>query len=245
MNLKAILIIAAIFILLMIKYWNFFLFVIGLQALKKEQYERAVKYIRTAARSGMKPKHKLTCGYVLLTRGLIEEADAILKPLLEIREKKFSHEEARIYYSLLQWQRGELDSAVEALEALKEEGYTTTILYTNLGFYLIEQGELQKAMKLNLEAHEYNDSSKGIMDNLGLSYMKLGEWEKAVPLYEKLMGDSPSFPEAYYHQALIFQHTGEKERALKALDDGLKLNFTQISTVQKSAFLTLKRDLEA
>lgn len=245
MSIQVILIITAIIILLLIKYWNFFLFILGLKALKKEQFHKAVKYIKTASRSGMKPKHKLTCGYVLLTRGLLEEADAILKPLLDIREKKFSHQDARVYYSLVQWQKGDLGSAIESLENLKKEGYVTTVLYTNLGFYLIEQNELQKALELNLEAHEYNDSSKGIMDNLGLCYIKLREWEKAVPLYEKLMDTSPAFPEAYYHQALIFKYLGEKESALKALEAGLLLSFTQISTVQKEAFQTLKEELEA
>ncbi|OQY32952.1 MAG: hypothetical protein B6241_09340 [Spirochaetaceae bacterium 4572_59] len=245
MNLHIILIIAAIVILLLIKYWNFFLFVMGLQALKKGQYEKAVKYIKTASQSGMKAKHKLTCGYVLLTRGLIEEADTILKPLLGTGEKRFSHKEARIYYSLLQWQKGELNSAVEALENLMKEGYITTILYTNLGFYLIEQGELQKALELNLEAHEYNDSSKGIMDNLGLNYIKLGEWEKAVPLYEKLMKTEPTFPEAYFHSAQVLSQQGKQKEALETLTKGLQQRFTCISTVQKDSFMALKQVLEA
>ena len=100
----------------------------------------------------MNPKHRLTCGYILLTRGYEEEADGILKPLLNLKAKKFSNEKAHIFYSLLQWKQGELDEAVESLENLKEGGYISTVLYTNLGFYLLEQGELDKALKLNLES---------------------------------------------------------------------------------------------
>ncbi len=244
MNTKAILIIAVLIALLLIKYWNFFLFVRGLQALKKEQYDKAVKLIKGAARSGMKPKNKLTCGYVLLTRGFEEDAEAVLKPLLGIREKKFSHEEAIIYYSLLQWSRGEVDQAVEALKNLKEEGYTTTILYTNLGFYLLEQGDLAGALELNLEAREYNDSSKGIMDNLGATYIRMGNWEKAIPLFDELMETNPAFPEAWYHYAQVLNHQSKKEEALAALAKGLEQKFTHISTVKREKLEKLKEEIQ-
>ena len=243
MNTKAILIIAAVIALLLIKYWNFFLFVMGLQALKKEQYDKAVKLIKKAVRSGMKPKHKLTCGYVLLTRGFEEDAEAVLKPLLDIRDKRFPHEEAIIYYSLLQWSRGEVDQAVEALMNLKEEGYTTTILYTNLGFYLLEQGDLAGALELNLEAREYNDSSKGIMDNLGATYIRMGNWEKAIPLFDELMEMNPAFPEAWYHYAQVLDYQEKTDEALNALKKGLNQDFNHICTVKREKLEELKNTI--
>jgi len=226
------------------RFRSFFFYLRGLRAFKKNRKDRTAVLLTKAASMGMKPKHRLTTGYILLSQGSIEEADRILTPLRGVREKGFNHQEAGIYCSLLLWKKGMIDEAVSELEELLAGGYKTTTLYTNLGFYLQEKGDLDRALELNLEAREYNEDSKGILDNLGAVRILREEWDLAAPLYEKLMTMSPTFPEAFYHAALVHRHRGEDEKALQQLKEGEQQTFTELSTVGREAFAALRAELE-
>ncbi len=129
--------------------------------------ESSVKKLERALAFPMRPQHRLTCAYLLLKEGRLEEADKIIAPLRTAVAKKYNPNLARVYYSLVLWKRGELDQAVESLEGLLEEGYRTGVLYGNLGYFLIEKGDYDRALEVNLAGIDYDSSSAVGRDNSG------------------------------------------------------------------------------
>jgi pentatricopeptide repeat protein len=195
--------------------------------------EKAVKMLKDAVEAGLSNKHQLTVGYLLLKEGYLEDAERIFTFLIHNPGAKFNAQHARSYNALIHWKSDRLDDAVEELEALLEENYRTSAFYSNLGFFLIEQGNIDRALEINLEAEVYDGESTVIQDNLGLCYIKLKNWDKAEKLYNKLMEKDPSFPDAWYNAALVAQQIKDKEKAVSYLNTALTKNFSYLSTLSR------------
>ncbi len=207
------------------------------------QKDRAIGAVERALKFPMGPQHRLTSAFLLLKEGHLDRAEAIIAPLRTVKTKKYNPNKARVYYSLVQWKRGELDRAVENLEGLLAEGYRTGTLYANLGYFLIEQGSYERALEVNREGLDYDSSYNVIKDNLGLTYIKLGEWDKALEIYEDLLTGVPSFPDAYYNKALIHIHRGETEEARDLLLKAETKNFSYLSTLSREQISSLREEL--
>lgn len=220
-------------IFLMVKYRGNIQMILALRTYSQKDEEKGVEQFRKALKAPMSPRSRLTCGFYLLRAGHVDDAEAVIAPLKSVRTKKFNPNRAVVQYSLIQWKRGELDEAIESLLQLLEEDYRTSILYMNLGFYLLEKGDLEKALEINLEAYEYDKLAPVIRDNLGLNYIKLEEWDKALELFEPLVEEKPSFPDVYVNRARIHIHFGEKKEARELLETALEKNFSNLSTVSK------------
>jgi len=170
--------------------------------------------------------------YILLKNGITEKADEILQNLLNKNPSGPDSPYIKSVFALVLWKKGKTGEAVKLLENVREN-YVTTSVYESLGYMLIEQGDLEKALKVNLEAYDYNSDDKVIMDNLGQTYYLLGEYEKANEIYEKLMNSSPTFPEAYYNYGLLLDKLGDREKAAEMMKKALSLKFTALSTVSR------------
>lgn len=177
-------------------------------------------------------KVKAMYGFVLLKNGQVSEAESVLKPLLNAKISSDEKIKVKSYWALLLWKKGNLDEAISIYEDILNT-YKTTNIYSNLGYLLILQGDIDKAFKINLEAYEYNDSDNIISDNLGYTYYLKGEYEKAKAIYEKLIPKEPQFPEAYYDYALILLELNDKEKALNLFKKSLDYNISNLSILTK------------
>lgn len=228
--------IITIFIFLLVIYvtvknLGFIIMLRGMRIYSKGDKSRGVDRLRKALSFPLKPAHKLTCGFLILKEGNLDEADHILSSLMTSTHKKFNPHRARVYYSLVQWKRGMLDLAIDSLESLVADDYRTEVLYCNLGYFLIEKGDFQRALEVNLEALDYNGKSAVIRDNLALNYIKMEEWEKAEEISQVLVDEKPGFPEAYYHRALISLHRKDWVEASELLAIAENKNFNFLSTI--------------
>lgn len=215
-----------------IKNWGFLLMLRAMRTYSQGQKEKGVGQIQKALRFPLPAKHKLTCGYFLLKEGYLDDADRVISPLRTAVEKNYNPNQARVYYSLVLWKRGDLEGAVESLEGLLAEDYKTAVLYSNLGYLLIEKGDLDRALEVNRAGVDYDDSSAAVLDNLGLTHIKREEWDDALPLYdEKILPAIPGFPDAYVNRALIHMHVGEWREAKDLLIKGRGKNFNFLSTM--------------
>jgi len=170
--------------------------------------------------------------YIVLKKGDTEKADDILQNVLKNNPPSFDVPYINSIKALVLWKKGEIDEAVSLLEDVIKS-YVTTSVYESLGYMLIEQGDLEKALKVNLEAYEYNSEDKVIQDNLGQTYYLLGDYDKAKEIYEKLIKNIPTFPEAYYNYGLLLEKLGDKEKAADMMKKASGLNFSALSTVSK------------
>ena len=195
---------------------------------------KALDMLKESVEAGLAAKHQLTVGYLLLKEGYPEDAERIFTFLINTPQGKFNRNHARAYSALIHWKKGQLDDAISELESLLEDKYRTSALYCNLGFFLIEKGDMKRALEVNLEAYEYDELSPVIQDNLGLCYIKLKEWAKADSLYEKLIASDPGFPDAWYNAALVATHNGDKKKAESLLNSALEKKFSYLSTLNKA-----------
>lgn len=171
-------------------------------------------------------------GYYLLKSGRIEEAESVLNAFLASGPEGRGKLDAQMNLALVRWKQGRLQEAVAMLEEIHEQ-IKTTVLYGSLGYLYIEAGDLDRALRYNLEARDYNDSDPVILDNLCLTHIRRGEWEQAEEVCQSLMALSPKFPEAHYHHGLILLHKGDGQAALEKFEEALRYPIHALSTVSK------------
>jgi tetratricopeptide (TPR) repeat protein len=239
------LIIAVLIVYGVAKNFGFFLMFFAMQSYGKGNKEKGIKGLERSLDFPMGPSPKLTCAYLLLKEGHLERADKVISSLRSVTTKRFNPNEAKAHYALIYWKRGDLDRAVACLEELLADGYRTSVLYANLGCFLIEKGDLDRAWEVNQAGIEYDPPSMVIRDNLGLLHLKREEWERAAEIYDELLAEIPGFPDPYYNRALIHSHFEEWEEAKDLLIKAEGKSFTFLSTLQLEQVEELSRDVKS
>ena len=199
---------------------------------------KALAWFRRAHKTKtMTPQTEVTFGFLLLKNRDFDEGHAILQALvgrLTKDRRKAQLPLAQNYLALAKWRTGDLNGAISLLQDLVAGGYRTTNLYGALGYLLIEKGDLNEALRLNLEAAEFNGDDKVILDNLGTTRLLRGETPEARLVYDKLMDLAPRFPEAWYNYGRLLSREGKLEEARAAFHRALELPFNGLSTVTKA-----------
>ena len=191
---------------------------------KNVDYMTKIRYVFTELKLGDIKKAKEKISYIL--------AEKKLPPGMRY--------EAKAVFALILFKEGEIEDAKELMTEVYEN-YKNTNMYCTLGYLFNILEEPEAAVKFNLEAYEYNDSHNTILDNLGQAYYLNGENKKARETYEKLMDNSPSFPEAYYNYALVLLKDNEKELAKEMLERALGKPFNNLTTVTEDE---IKNEIE-
>ncbi len=171
-------------------------------------------------------------GFVLLKSGRLDEAEKVLQSAVEKSNDRDGKNLAKSNLALVIWKKGGLDDAISMLEGVVSE-YKTTAVYGSLGYMVIEKGDLDKALKINLEAYEYNDDNAIIQDNLAHLHHLRGEMDRAGEIFKKLMGKAPHFPEAYYDYAQYLEDEGKARKAAGMYRKALSCPFSFTSTITK------------
>lgn len=193
----------------------------------------AVKWFGRAFATGRaKPATVTSYAYLLLKSGRLAEAENILNNLISSRPGKDNEMYAKSNLALVLWKKDMLDEAIALMEEIIVD-YKSSTVYGSLGYFLILKGDLEKALKFNLEAYEYNDSNTVIQDNLGQVYHLTGQLEKSAEIYEKLMAKKPTFPEAYYNYGLVLLESGQPEKAAEMMEKALNYKLSFLSTIKK------------
>lgn len=182
-------------------------------------------------------KLRISYVYFLLLEGDVNKAEELVKLILKKQMSEKEKIDLSLNYSLVMWKKNDLDKAIDILKKAYTDG-KNTIIYQNLGYFLILKGDYDEALAFNLEALDYNSSNSGIIDNLAQTYYYLEEYDKAIELFEEVISKKPTFATPYYYYALTLIKKNNKEKALEVLKNGLDCKFTSLS-------ITQKKDLEA
>jgi len=187
--------------------------------------------------------------YLALKNGRTDEARSVLDQTLSSgrRGKALKPADRNLietYRALVLWKDGHLDAAVELLEALLASGYRTANLYGNLGFFLQEQGNLDRATEVCTEAVEWDPEGKVILDNLASLHLRKEEWDQAAAVYERLLALEPLFPEAWHGAGVAALMTGDAAAARQRWQKALSLPYSALSTVERSQVESALRSLD-
>ncbi len=178
-----------------------------------------------------------TYGYQLLRLGDFQRAKEVFDCIDESKINDQNELAVNMNLGLFYWLTGKKDEAIDLTEKTLEK-YKTTNLYINLGYFLVLDGQYERALEVCLEGYEFSPESRAILDNLGLTYIKLGELEKAEEIYNKLFkGEPPSFPECYYNFGLLKKMQGKTDEARELFEDALKQQFSPLIALKEADVL--------
>lgn len=190
-------------------------------------YEKAYKHKYSS------PNTKIMYAYLLLRQGYAQKAEKILKTVMKGKLSEKDKISAVLNLSIVYWKKGNLDEAISLLQKLYDEGYKTTVLYQNLGYYLILKGDYHNALKFNLEAYDYSSDDASLLDNLAMNYYYMGDYDKAIEIYDKFIPKNPSFVSAYYYYGKTLIKQKKYEQALESLKKALDCSFSFITAITK------------
>jgi tetratricopeptide (TPR) repeat protein len=190
---------------------------IGTRKYAKGNTEQAITWFKRAYATGRASvRTAVSYAYILLKHKDLQKSEEILQKLIKDNKNSPQLPYIKTIMALVLWKKGMLDEAASMQEEVIQI-YKTTSVYGSLGYLLILKGDLEKALKFNLEAYEYNSSDNIINDNLGQNYLLLGMYDKAMEIYEPLLAKAPTFPEPYYNYALVLDKMGNREKALETM----------------------------
>jgi tetratricopeptide (TPR) repeat protein len=197
----------------------------------KDDLETALVYYKKAYECKSCPeKHQVGYAYLLLRSGDLELAERILQELLKSSNNRENLVQIQCNLATLYWLLGKKEQGLASLEKVFVE-YKNTLVYGNLGYFKILNGDLDDALKFNLEAYSYNSDDRTIIDNLALNYYLLGQTDQAEEMFQKLMTKPPKYAEPYYYYALTLKRQGKAEEALEQMKAALMKKLSFISPI--------------
>ncbi len=209
----------------------------------KGQPEKALSCYKKAYDKKPNVNNTLNLGYLLLRSGDFSQAETILNSAFMLSKiTEDDKERVRMMQALLSWQRGDIEGAVKKYEELHQKG-ENTVIYANLGFLYILQGDMERAYEFNKQAYEYNDTNNVILDNIAECCYITGDIEGAYEYLKKAVESSNPIAENYYHFARVLNARGEYEQAGKyiALAEGMTIN--ALSGISSSHIEKLKKEI--
>lgn len=210
----------------------------------KGNYENAAKLFEKAVNSkNAGIDVYVQYGFVLLKSGRLAEAEKILSHALDKSRNNDEKNLAKSNLALAIWKKGDLDTAYTMLTEVISE-YKTTAAYGSIGYMAIEKGDLDEALKINLEAWEYNPENAIIQDNMAHLYHLRGDMEKAGEIFKKLVEKEPHFPEAYYDYGRYLEDMNKNDEAAEMYRKALSRTFSFNSTITREQVQQRLSDLE-
>ena len=211
----------------------------------KKKSDEAYEDYKRAYALGCREPYMLTAkGLIEMREGRFEEAKASFLEADKIKTIK-PEERARLRnnYAILLWKMGRLDDAIEQMHIIERAG-RTSFVYGTLGYLLIEKGDYDAALKLNLEGLDYDEEDSVVLDNLGQLYMRKGDKEKSLEYFHKAHEQKPSQVDTLYYLAKYAIEDGDKHQAREYLDKALSTNFPATCTVSRAAAQALRDSLD-
>ncbi len=202
----------------------------------RDKLDRAMRfYERGMAHDMTRPSYKLAYGVLLLKGGQFQKAkDIFSSVLIDPGYKDSVKNMAKLNLSLAYWKLGDIDTAIEMLRELHRKQRTARI-YGTLGYLLIEKGDLDEALKYNLEAVKYDDEDPVILDNLAQTYYMMGKIKEAKKYFEKAESLKNDQPSTLYYLGCIYEREGNLQAAKEKLEKALECNTNPLSTVSNEA----------
>lgn len=197
-------------------------------------YSKAMRLYPIALANGCKNHNiYLTYGMLKLNNKEYEEAKKLFEWVINNKPKDKFLSSAKSNLSIVYWKEGNLDKAIEIARGLLKD-FKTTNVYVNLGYYLMQKGDMEEALRINEEGLEFNSDSAGVLDNLGQIYMLKGEMEKAGDYFIKAAEKGGTIADICFDYGTYLERTGRIEEALEQYEKALKCEIKHINTITEN-----------
>lgn len=203
----------------------------------KGQIKKALPiYKKAGASSRVSPEMAIYCAYTLLKEKKTEDAEELFTIISKrkLNEKQKLSLETNI--ALLEWKKGNLDSACEKLASVWERERTAAA-GGSLGALLLikgkESGDYSEAQKICEEAYESFKYDKSVMCNMAELYFRLGRRDEAKEIFDELISMRPDTPAPFYNYALLLIKCEKYADAEDMLNRALRHRFTALTPITK------------
>ena len=205
---------------------------------KKGDYQKALKPAYKAYK--MKNSSIDTANifiYMLLKASKYEKSLEIINQNID---REMNEDQFIAFHSnkaLALWKMGNIEESIQIFEDITKD-FESTSIYVSYGTILTCSNDLNKALELNKKAYQYNQNSKGVKDNLAYTYYLIGDSDRARRMYDELLEEPVSFPEAYYNAALVSHSQGNYEEAIRLFKQALSKPFSGLTAVTQDEIQT-------
>lgn len=199
---------------------------------KGEKVEALVWFKKAYHSKPCSEKNQIGYGYLLLRSGDLVVAEQVFNQLLNTTKSRETRLQSHCNLATSLWLQGKKNEAVALLEEVYAD-YKNSLVYGNLGYFKLLQGEAKESLAFNLEAYEYNSDDITILDNVALNYYLLGQFEQANEMFEKLMRKSPKCAESYYFYGLTLKKLGKSEAAREQMNLALSKELAFVTTLTR------------
>lgn len=207
----------------------------------KGQTEAGFCLFEKALKSGVSNEYKSTIASIMIQYGNPKRGCEILEEVRKKAKEKHEVYVASVVLSMGYFADARVEDAIKILEEVQQKGYGDNNLFINLSNYYLYAGDLPKAKKQIIEAKKAEINVPGMMDNYGWYHILDGEWAKAKKIYDKMIDENPSFPDAYVHACQVAVHEKQWSKAVEYLDFALTKRFSFTSCFSKDYVEKLKK----
>ncbi len=216
----------------------------------KAKHDEAMTLYAEAYDAGVRESRIMMAYAVLLMRyNQCAKAKALLLECEKMKDLDAkARKQLRVDFAICQWKLGELDKAIENMEAAASSGKTASI-YGTLGYFYIEKakltGDFSRAIEFNQEALEYDEEDAAILDNMGQLYYFMGDSDKAYEYFSRAFNAKPSQVATLYYIAKINLERGNYEKAKAFIDRCVEGNFSALATITPEQAQALQAEIGA
>lgn len=182
-------------------------------------FDEALRLYEECMNEGLKDmKTILPYSVLLLRSGQYQKARELLVSVQKYPMADDQKRQLFVNYAVAVYKMGDLDKALEVLEAQDKKG-ESGLIYETLGYLLVEAGDFDKALEYNLKALEYDDEDPITLDNLGQTYFRLkGDKETARGYFDKALEQKPGQLDTLYFLAQYDIEAGNRAAAREKLE---------------------------
>lgn len=202
------------------------------QAHAKGDYAKAYALYESALRDGMnKPNLIDSYGVLLMSDGKFEESIEIFSRALKLQPTLSQRYTIRVHRAVANMKHGNIKTAKVALEDIHQK-QEMQIIYETLGYlYVITDDE--KARSFNEKAINMYPDNATILDNIGQYYISKKHPEIAKEFLLEAYELDTQKADVNYHLALVYEHEGDKRKALDFANQAGSCKINPLNDVQK------------
>jgi tetratricopeptide (TPR) repeat protein len=122
---------------------------------------------------------------------------------------------------------GQASRGLEYLKLAARVGYDDTLIHSETGIFLTDQGYFEEARQALERALIYNEDVSGVYNNWGYYYHRIGDPKSAVASFKKAVELKPASFGFYNNLGFAFYELGDRKAAELALKQSLAINEDQ------------------
>lgn len=138
-------------------------------------------------------------------------------------------------------ENGALEKALDIYEKILNLGFSSPLLYYNIGLVLQERGNFEEAISFYHQGAQQSPNDVDILFNMALCYQKINNRKKALVTFKKADAFSPGDPDILYNMGCCYQQDNNEKEAITSYEKALLLDGNHPSALSNLAYLYHKK----